>query len=202
MKLAFFRHRHHTLLSKYLWLLLLALVAPALLPFYTEGLPRSFDGGLHLLRLGMLDFHIRHGDLYPRWVPELILGFGYPLFNFYAPSSYYLAEAFHVLGLTFYAAFIVSFSLLVLFAGLGMYSLARDVFGAQRPWAALVAATAYMYAPYLLTNVYIRGAIAEAAAQMLLPWILMVHAPPAAFQHAMAIFLPACCELGRASHYP
>ena len=53
-----------------------------------------------------------------------------------------------------------------------MYCFARDLFHRRSRTAALVAAIAYIYAPYLITNVYIRGAIAEVAAQALLPWIL------------------------------
>ncbi len=154
-----------------LWLTLFGLAIPALWPFYQEGLPRSFDGGLHLLRLGVLDYLIRHGTFYPRWTPSLMLGYGYPLFNFYAPSTYYLVELLHLLGFSFYFAFMASFGLLILVAGFGMWLVARATFGPHQPWSALVAATAYMYAPYLLTNVYIRGALAEAGAQALLPWI-------------------------------
>ena len=52
-----------------------------------------------------------------------------------------------------------------------MYLFAVSVFGPQRRWPALVAATAYMYAPYLLTNLYVRAAIAEVGAQAWLPWM-------------------------------
>ncbi len=138
-----------------LWLAIPFLAIPALWPFYKIGLPRSFDGGLHLLRLGVLDYHLRHGVLFPRWVPEMMLGYGYPLFNFYAPSTYYLAEALHLLGFSFYMAFLLAFVIVILAAGLGMYQLAKDIFGADQRWSALVAATAYMTAPYLLTEVVV-----------------------------------------------
>lgn len=148
------------------------LALPALWPFVADGLPRSFDGGLHLLRLGLLDFHVQRGTFYPRWVPEALLGYGYPLFNYYAPAAYYLAESFHLLGLSFYHSFVVALAMLVLAAGFAMFLLARDIFGRERSWPALLAATAYMVGPYLLTNVFIRGAIAEAGAQALLPFVL------------------------------
>lgn len=154
-----------------LWLFLPLLAIPVLWPFYAEGLPRSNDGGLHLLRVAILDFHLHHDTFYPRWVPEMLVGYGYPVFGSYAPSTYYLVEALHLLGLIYYHAFITAFVLLTLAAGLGMYWLAIDVFGREHKWAALVSATAYLYAPYLLNNMLIRGAMAETAAQALLPWI-------------------------------
>lgn len=64
-----------------------------------------------------------------------------------------------------------SFALLILAAGFGMWLFAVDSFGAERKWSALVAATAYLYAPYLFMNVFISGALAATGAQALLPWI-------------------------------
>ena len=61
--------------------------------------------------------------------------------------------------------------MLVLTAGFGMYLFTVSVYGVQHRWAALVAATAYMYAPYLLTNTYVHGTIAEVAALAWLPWV-------------------------------
>ncbi|MCB0063686.1 MAG: hypothetical protein KDE19_16300, partial [Caldilineaceae bacterium] len=177
-------------LQKAWWFWLAVLALPALWPFYREGLPRSFDGGLHLLRLSLLDEHMRQGILLPRWTPSLILGYGYPLYNFYAPGAYYLAEGLHLVGLNLYFAFIGAFVIQMLVAGWGMYLFAWDLFSSRyhpnetrrAAWAALLAAVAYLYGPYLLTNVYIRGAIAEAGAQALLPWIFwgvrrLLHAP-------------------------
>jgi len=178
------------------WLAIPLLAIPALWPFYQIGLPRSFDGGLHLLRLGMLDYHLRHGALFPRWIPEMMLGHGYPLFNFYAPGSYYLAEALHLLGFSFYTAFMLAFVVVVLAAGLGMYQLARDILGAEQHWGALVAATAYMTAPYLLTNVYMRGALAEASAQALLPWIFWSMRRLLRSQQPGRDYLPVVLTLG------
>ena len=153
------------------WLALPLLAIPALLPLCTRGLLRSPDGILHLLRLVLVDLHVQNGVLFPRWMPELVGGLGYPLLNFYSPLAYYMTEFLHLLGLDFVSALLAGFAVLVLAAGFGMYLFTVSVYGAQHRWAALVAATAYMYAPYLLTNAYVRGAIAEVAALAWLPWV-------------------------------
>lgn len=177
------------------WVLLPLMVIPAMGPFLARGMPSSADGALHLLRLAILDHHLRSGVIYPRWVPELVQGVGYPVFNFYGPSTYYLAEALHLLGLGFQQAMIASFGLLILANGVGMYLLARDVFGGDHRWAAFLAAVAYMFSPYLLTNVYVRGAVAEVGAQALLPWILwslrrlVVGRRPVLYLFAVAMLL-------------
>jgi hypothetical protein len=147
------------------------LALPAIWPLYARGMLRSADGELHLLRLVTLDQQVMSGVLYPRWVPELTTGLGHPLFSFYAPASYYLMEALHLLGLTFPLAFTTALAVLIVGSGFGMYVLARDVLGRNQRWPALVSAVAYMYSPYLLTNAYIRGALPELFAQALLPWV-------------------------------
>lgn len=177
-------------------LLLPLLAIVALWPLLKNGLPVSSDGALHLLRLVVLDHNIIQGNLYPRWVPELYVGLGYPLFNFYAPMGYYVAELFYWLGFDIVFALIIAFCAFVVMGGYGMFFLAKAVFGPKRQLAALVAAAAYMFAPYLLTNVYIRGAIAEVAAQAFLPWVfwsirgLFTHNKPARY------FLPLVLSLG------
>jgi hypothetical protein len=183
-------------LSARLWLTLPLLAIPALWPFVQEGLPRSFDGGLHLLRLGVLDYHIRHGTLYPRWAPDLMLGYGYPVFNFYAPSTYYLAELLHLLGFSFYFSFMAAFVILILSAGFGMWLLATSSFGAEQKWSALVAATAYMVAPYLFMNVFISGALAATGAQALLPWIFWSVRRLLQAKHPALYVLPVAFTLG------
>lgn len=153
------------------WLAVLLLAIPGLWPFFAEGLPRSFDGGLHLLRVGLLDHYLRQGVIYPRWAPDLLLGYGYPLFSYYAPGSYYLVELFHLGGLSYYWAFTLACIVVILGGGLGMWQWAEDLFGREQRWATLVAATAYLYTPYLYMNIYSSGALPAASAQALLPWV-------------------------------
>ncbi|MCB0186762.1 MAG: hypothetical protein KDE31_20990, partial [Caldilineaceae bacterium] len=65
---------------------------------FAYGLPMTHDGATHLLRIGRLDEHLRNGYIFPRWIPDLILGHGYPVLNYYAAGTYYLVESFHLLG--------------------------------------------------------------------------------------------------------
>lgn len=159
-------------------LLLLLLTIPAAMSLLIYGLPMTHDGITHLFRIARLDDYVRQGILFPRWMPDMLLGYGYPLFNYYAAGTYYLVEAFHLSGLGLYWSFIVVQILLVLLAASGMYLFARDLFTGFDDASfipALVASVAYAYAPYLLINIYVRGAIAELGAQALLPWILWAY---------------------------
>jgi len=118
--------------SARLWLTLPLLALPALWTFFASGLPASADGMLHLMRLVLLDRHVQQGVFFPRWVPQLFLGYGCPVFNFYAPSTYYLAEALHLLGLGYEQSLMAALGLLVLASGVVMFLLTRKVFGPQQ----------------------------------------------------------------------
>jgi len=146
---------------------LLGLVAVQ--PLLKPAMTCSDDGGHYLVRFVELDHCLRQGTPWPRWAPDLVYGYGYPLFNFFPPLSFYPAEFFHLLGLSFAQAWNAALVLYILLAGMTMYLLAKDVFGEKSAW---VAAVAYMYAPYQLYNALYRGNLGEAMALPLLPLIL------------------------------
>ncbi len=134
-----------------------------------ERLPWAADTLIHFYRLVELDHLLRQGYLFPRYAPDLAYGFGFPVFNFYAPLSYYAAMIFRLAGMDFGPALSATFVALILCAGAGMYAWVAQVWGRR---AGLVSATAYMTAPYLLYNAYHRAALAEVLAMALMPAIL------------------------------
>ncbi len=147
---------------------------PALTPLFTAGFPKTHDASVHLIRLYLLDEQIRAGNFFPRWLPDLMTGYGYPTFNFYAPFIYLFAEILHLAGAPLPYALTILMVALVVTAGWGMYVLASDLYNLTDKrfhWAGIAASAAYLYTPYLLVNLYVRGALAELLAQALLPWL-------------------------------
>lgn len=155
-------------LQPYLLLTLLAL--PALWPLTHAGLPRTNDNLPHFYRLVELDRLIRGGVLFPRWAPDLVHGYGYPVFNFFPYLSHLLAESFHLLGLDLLGAFKAAYMTVLLCAVWSAYRLGREHFGDS---SGLVTGLAYLYSPYLLYNVHIRGALPESLALALLPLAML-----------------------------
>ena len=148
-------------------LLLLLVALPAVQPLLKGALPDSADGLLHFHRLGQLDRALRHGNLFPRWAPDMGYGFGFPLLNYYAPLSYYLVAPLRLVGLSTQATLLAAFVLAILVASVGAYLVGRDLFGRQ---AGFIAAVAFIYAPYTLFNVIHRGALTEAWGLAWLPF--------------------------------
>ena len=149
-------------------LLLLPLCAFAFAPLLRAPFFASADGLLHLYRLVEFDQGIRSGVLYPRWAPDLLAGYGYPIFVFYAPLLYYLAEAFHLLGFGFADALKAAIGAGMAASAAGMYLFGRDLWGR---WGGLLSAVAYVYAPYRLVNTYLDGELAQTLAWAWLPWL-------------------------------
>ena len=144
------------------WLLffvvpLLSLVA--IQPILTGILPWRGDGLLHLYRLAELERAVRAGVFFPRWSPDLGYGFGFPLFHYYAPFSYYVGLLPRLLGFSLPASMAVSYILSLWVLGWAVWLWARDVW--QSWLAATTAVLAILYAPYILYNTYHRAALAE-----------------------------------------
>jgi hypothetical protein len=130
------------------------------------GLPRTADGHLHLLRVVEVDQSWRDGVFYPRWAPDMAFGYGYPIFNYFAPLLYHLTEGVHVVGLGFESALKLVLVGCFVLGGWGIYSLTKDLMDAR---AGVIASAAYVYAPFLLREIFVEGAYAQFLAICLMP---------------------------------
>lgn len=109
---------------------------------------------------------LSYGQFPVRWVPDLGYGFGYPLFNFYAPLPYYVGGLFNLVGFSSITSTKIMFAIGILLAGVSMYFLIREVIG---DIAAVVSGIIYLYSPYHAVNIYVRGAVDEYYAYGFLP---------------------------------
>jgi hypothetical protein len=132
-----------------------------------HGLPYGHDSEFHIYRQTAWDALIRRGMLYTRWMPFLGYGYGFPLSNYYPPLLYYVAEPFRLLGLDALMALRLTLGLALVGAAAGMYAWVRDLFG---PGPGVVAATAYVFSPYVMYTLINRAGFAEMAALAWMPW--------------------------------
>ena len=111
---------------------------------------------------------LQDGYLWPRWSPDFAFGYGYPLFNIYAPLAIYAASLLHLMGLNITTAVKTIYALATIGGGLGMYGFTRRLFGGQ---SGLLAATIYTYAPFHFVDIYVRSAYAEFVALAIVPYL-------------------------------
>ncbi len=129
----------------------------------------SDDGIFHIHKALGLEALIKLGHWFPRWSPHMAHGFGYPLYNFYAPLSSYVLAGIHNLGPIYPLALHIALGMCITLSGLVVFYLVRDYWG---PWSGLAAAVVYQTSPYMAFNVLFRGALAETMALSLMPMCL------------------------------
>jgi hypothetical protein len=146
-------------------LLVLLLTLFAIAPLEYPGAFQSHSGLLAYYNLIDLD---QNPAQFFAWAP--IVGRAFDLFRTEGALPYLLAEMFHLLGLSYLNAIKLVYALAWMASGLALYALARRWFSEN---GALLAATVYVYLPYHIATVYVRGAFAEAVAWALFPLVLL-----------------------------
>ena len=137
----------------------------ALAPLTYPGFFQSHSGFLPVFNLYDLE-----RDLWANWgwVPQVATG-PHPLTGEGA-LPYLLAELLRWVGVGAVPAIKGIYLLGLVASGLGMCMLGRRLYG---PAGGLLAAVVYVYLPYHLATVYVRGAFAEAWAFVLYPLVLL-----------------------------
>lgn len=109
---------------------------------------------------------IKDGMFPVRWSHDLGYGYGYPIFNFYAPLAYYVGSYIQLAGSDTLTATKLMIAAGLLFAGITMYFLGKSLWGTL---GGIVSALFYIYAPYHALNVFVRGAVSETWAYAFVP---------------------------------
>ena len=127
----------------------------------------SHQDDLHIIRIVEMRKCFSDLQIPCRWVPDMGWGNGMPLFNFYGVTTYYVGGI-----LSFLVGYILSAKILFFVAltvgSFGMYLFVKDLWDKN---AGLVSAVLYMFAPYKALDVYVRGALAEAIALTIIPFV-------------------------------
>lgn len=164
-------------------LLLFALSLPALAPLLGPGyFFDSHDGRHSVFYLIQFDASLRDGAWWPRWAMHHIQGYGYPTFLIQAPLGFYLGAFFVLLGAGFTLAVKLSWAVGMLLGAWGIYALVRhwlaeDDKSSDQFWgrpAAVAAGVLYVYFPYHIADIYVRGALNDALLLGWLPWLFLV----------------------------
>lgn len=132
-----------------------------------RGLPFGADSKYHLYRLVESHYLNQHGLIFSRWSPYLGFGYGFPMFNFHPRLLFYLAELFLLAGLGPIQALQVSLGVVIIAGALGTYFWVEDLFG---PGPGLVAATAFLFSPYVMYTLLVRAGFPEILALAWMPW--------------------------------
>ena len=161
-------------LSKYLpSLLSFALIVTAfvfvVLPVLHDGLFHVYDN-VHVTRLIAFSSELAGGQFPVRYLDSFGHGAGYFLFKFYSPLIYYLGSLFYFAGFSYIQSLKLVYLFFIALCSLGIYTLLRSLVGR---FASTVATLSFLLSPYLYHVFFHRGTITEAAAMMLIPWLVL-----------------------------
>ncbi len=140
----------------------------AMLPVLVLGVPSNRDLSNHFRFILPFYDAITSGNFYASWLAESSAGYGDPSFRFYPPGLYYVLYLFRFATGDWYVATLLTFTVVSVAGGLGIYFWARSIMPASHAmWASLI----YAFAPYHLNQLYQSVLLAEWAAASLLPFV-------------------------------
>jgi uncharacterized membrane protein len=106
------------------------------------------------------------GQFPVRWVADLGYGYGYPIYNFYAPLPYYFGGFLYLMGFDSLTATKTMIVFGFIIGTLSMFILGRRLYGII---GGLTIAVVFTFVPYHAVDIYVRGAIGEFWAMSLFP---------------------------------
>ncbi len=106
-----------------------------------------------------------------RWIPDMGYQYGYPQFNFYPPSVFYLGGLLNLVGIQVIDAVKILFILGFVLSAFSMYFFLKTFLGQK--WPAFVGAILYSVVPYKATEVYVRGSLSEFFSFVFFPLIFL-----------------------------
>ena len=125
------------------------------------------DGIQHIARLMGTYQTIAEGEFPPVIMSNFCNGFGYSWNIFYSPLTAYIPMIFSIFTNSFELILKLFILLCSFLTGIAMYEFTKRV--TKNRYAGLLASAIYIFAPYRLTDMYMRVAIAELASFIFLP---------------------------------
>lgn len=152
------------------YLLIIVVSILMCIPLLSKNLNIYIDDGIqHIARLiGTFDT-LQEGQFLPMIMSDLCNNFGYSWNIFYSPLTAYAPLIFKIFNFTFVNCLKLFIFAVTILTGISMYKFVLKV--TKNKNIATLAAILYVLAPYRITDMYIRVAIAELASFIFLPMI-------------------------------
>ncbi|HRN69599.1 MAG TPA: 6-pyruvoyl-tetrahydropterin synthase-related protein [Candidatus Woesebacteria bacterium] len=131
----------------------------------------TFHDETQVARIQDFTLNLLEGQIPPRISPNFSFGMGYPLFNFYAPFSYWITSAINLIGFDVIDSLQISIILAIITAFIGMHFLMKQYISF---YGSLLSSVIYTVSPYIAVEIFVRGNLAELWFYALFPWALYV----------------------------
>lgn len=125
------------------------------------------DGIQHICRIIGTEQTLADKQFLPMIMSNLCNNFGYSWNIFYSPLTAYISVVFRVFNLSYVNCLKLCMFVIVLLSGITMYKFALRI--TKNKKLATLASIIYILAPYRITDMYIRTALAELASFIFIP---------------------------------
>lgn len=95
------------------------------IPLFKFGFVIGDDTTAHVTWASQFDSVLRLGSIYPRWLPDVNLGYGNPTFVFYGPFFYYLVSGIRLIASDLVLAISLACMIGFMASGIGLYVYTR-----------------------------------------------------------------------------
>lgn len=154
--------------KEYLCILLISMIV--CIPLMSKNINVYRDDGIqHVCRLIGTYQTIRSGEILPMIMSSFCNNFGYSWNIFYSPLTAYVPLIFKIFNFTFTNCLKIFMYAVTLLSGIAMYKFMINV--TRNKNVSLLSSILYVLAPYRITDMYIRIAVAELASFVFIPII-------------------------------
>lgn len=154
--------------KEYLCILLISIIV--CIPLMNKNINIYKDDGIqHVCRLIGTYQTIKSGEMLPMIMSNLCNNFGYSWNIFYSPLTAYAPLIFKIFNFTFTNCLKIFMFAVTLLSGITMYTFMMNV--TKNKNVSLLSSILYVLAPYRITDMYIRIAVAELASFVFIPII-------------------------------
>lgn len=129
-------------------------------------------------RIHQFVLNLKNLQIPPRIAPQFSFNLGFPVFNYYAPTSYWITSFFNLVGFSIIDSLKISFILALIVAFLSMYFLTSSFFGFYQ---SIFASLLYTSSSWMAVEIFIRGNLAELWFLAFLPlsfWVIYKNSKP------------------------
>lgn len=140
------------------------------IPLINKNIDMTYDDGVqHICRLIGTFQSLQDGQA--AIMSDFCNGFGYSWNLFYSPLTAYLPLIFKILGVSFATCIKLFMFLVVFLSGYFMYLFVKKL--TKNNNIAIIASIFYILAPYRITDMYVRNALAELTSFVFLPLVFL-----------------------------
>lgn len=172
--------------NRYFLIAIIILTIPTIFGLFSNGFFVSDDGDWMIIRFSAFYQALSDGQFPVRFLHRLNFGYGYPVANFLYPGFMYLGVPIKLLGFGFVETIKILMGLSMIFSAVFSFLWLRKIFS---DFAAFIGSLFYVYAPYHIYNLWVRGSLGELIALSVIPFSLWQIERQSRFFTALSIAL-------------